>query len=292
MTDHATAAIEIRGLTKTFGSTTAVDGLDLAVRPGSVHGFLGPNGAGKSTTIRALLGLIRPDAGEIRVLGHDPVADPAAATRRVAYVPGDVALWPRLTGAETLATLARLRGGGDRGGDDPARRAELVERFDLDPAKKVREYSKGNRQKVALIAAFAADVDALVLDEPTSGLDPLMERVFADCVAEATARGVAVLLSSHILSEVQALADEVTIIRAGAVVQSGPLAELTALRGARVTATLPDGAGVDELVDHAAVPARLRELLDAGATDLGCTPPALADVFLAHYSGADEGGAR
>ncbi|MDO5730499.1 ABC transporter ATP-binding protein [Corynebacterium sphenisci] len=291
MNDHAAAAIGIRGLTKTFGSTTAVDGLDLVVRPGGVHGFLGPNGAGKSTTIRALLGLIRPDAGEIRVLGHDPVADPAAATRRVAYVPGDVALWPRLTGAETLATLARLRGGG-RGGDDPARRAELIERFDLDPSKRVREYSKGNRQKVALIAAFAADVDVLVLDEPTSGLDPLMERVFADCVAEATGRGAAVLLSSHILSEVQALADEVTIIRAGAVVQSGPLAELTALRGARVTATLPDGAAVDELVDHAAVPARLRELLDAGARDLGCTPPALADVFLAHYSDPAEGGAR
>lgn len=291
MTDHAAAAIEIRGLTKTFGATTAVDGLDLAVRPGSVHGFLGPNGAGKSTAIRALLGLIRPDAGRIRVLGHDPVADPAAATRRVAYVPGDVALWPRLTGAETLATLARLRGG-DRPGDDPARRAGLIERFDLDPSKRVREYSKGNRQKVALIAAFAADVDALVLDEPTSGLDPLMERVFAECVAEAVDRGVAVLLSSHILSEVQALADEVTIIRAGAVVQSGPLAELTALRGARVTATLPDGSGVDELVDHAAVPARLRELLDAGAADLGCTPPALADVFLAHYADKAEGGAR
>src|SRR6476619_1276423 len=177
-------AIEISGLVKTFGPTRALDGLDLAVERGEVHGFLGPNGAGKSTTIRVLLGLLRSDGGEARLLDGDPWADAVALHRRLAYVPGEVTLWPTLTGGEVIDVLGRLRGG-----HDPARRAALLERFELDPTKKIRTYSKGNRQKVALVAALAADVDLLVLDEPTSGLDPLMEQVFADCVAERVAAG-------------------------------------------------------------------------------------------------------
>lgn len=290
---HDSAAITVRGLTKRFGSFTAVDELDLTVRTGTVHGFLGPNGAGKSTAIRAILGMLRPQAGSIDVLGHDPTRDPAAATRRVAYVPGDVALWPQLTGGQALAALARLRGpgggghGGHGGGDDPALREELIERFRLDPSKKVREYSKGNRQKVMLVAALAADVDVLVLDEPTSGLDPLMEREFGDCVRERVDRGTSVLLSSHILSEVQDLADDITIIRDGRLVESGRLRDLTHLRGSRVSGTLPDGARHDDLVPRDEVPVRLRQLLDAGATDISCTDASLEDVFLDHYAGAE-----
>lgn len=279
------AAIIVRGLTKRFGSFTAVDELDLTVRTGTVHGFLGPNGAGKSTAIRAILGMLRPNAGSIDVLGHDPTRDPAAATRRVAYVPGDVALWPQLTGGQALATLARLRDPDH--GDDPARRGELIERFRLDTSKKVREYSKGNRQKVMLVAALAADVDVLVLDEPTSGLDPLMEREFAACVRERVDGGTSVLLSSHILSEVQDLADDITIIRDGRLVESGRLRDLTHLRGSRVAGTLPDGTRPDDLVPRDDVPARLRQLLDAGATDISCTDADLEDVFLDHYAGAE-----
>ncbi len=287
----------MRGLTKRFGSVTAVDDLDLTVRRGTVHGFLGPNGAGKSTTIRAILGMLRPDAGTIDVLGHDPVRDPASATARVAYVPGDVALWPQLTGGEALATMAKLRAGGARGagasrgasrgsaGDDPARRAELIERFRLDTSKKIRDYSKGNRQKVMLVAALAADVDVLVLDEPTSGLDPLMEREFAACVRERVAEGASVLLSSHILSEVQDLADDITIIRDGRLVESGSLKDLTHLRGSRLAATLPDGSRVDRLLPRDEVPAALSDLLARGAADISCTDAGLEDIFLDHYSG-------
>ena len=188
----------------------ALDGLDLTVRPGEVHGFLGPNGAGKSTTIRVLLGLLRKDAGEVRLFGGDPWRDAAALHRRLAYVPGDVNLWPNLTGGEVIDLLGRLRGGLDE-----ARVAELVERFELDPTKKGRSYSKGNRQKVALVAALAADVELLVLDEPTSGLDPIMESVFQTYVDEFRDRGHTVLLSSHILAEVERLCDRVSIIRAG-----------------------------------------------------------------------------
>ncbi|MEJ6018970.1 ABC transporter ATP-binding protein [Corynebacterium sp. H113] len=283
------AAITVRNLVKTFGSgrhtTVAVDDLDLSVREGTVHGFLGPNGAGKSTTIRAILGMLRPDSGTIDVLGHDPVSDPASATRRVAYVPGDVALWPQLTGMEAIDTLARLR---DRhGGDDPARRAELIERFRLDPTKKVRSYSKGNRQKVMLVAALAADADVLILDEPTSGLDPLMEREFADCIRERVSTGTSVLLSSHILSEVQGLADDITIIRDGRLVESGPLRELAHLRGSKVTATLRDGTLYDEFVDKQDVPETLQRLLDDGAMDLTVADAGLGDIFMAHYAGTD-----
>ena len=273
--------IEITGLVKKYGGVPAVDHLDMRVRAGTVHGFLGPNGSGKSTTIRSLLGLIRPDAGTLRLLGHDPTTHPAAATRRVAYVPGDVALWPHLTGAEALATLARLR---DRHhGDDPARRAELIERFQFDPTKRIRAYSKGNRQKVMLIAALAADADVLVFDEPTSGLDPLMEREFGACLRERVNEGASVLLSSHILSEVQELADDISIIRAGKLVESGRLEDLTHLRGSRIVATLPDGSVHDHLYPAAEVPNQLQKLLNASATGITCTSAGLDDIFLDHY---------
>src|SRR5215470_19267058 len=202
------AAISTEGLVKTFGRTRALDGLDLTVRTGEVHGFLGPNGAGKTTTIRILLGLLRPDAGNVRLLGGDPWRDATALHRRLAYVPGDVMLWPNLSGGEVIDLLGRLRGG-----LDPRRRADLLERFDLDPRKKGRTYSKGNRQKVALVAALASDVELLLLDEPTAGLDPLMEEAFRKVIREDQRRGGrTVLLSSHILAEVEALCERVTII--------------------------------------------------------------------------------
>ncbi|HEY7069378.1 MAG TPA: ABC transporter ATP-binding protein, partial [Acidimicrobiales bacterium] len=205
------AAIAVSGLVKTFGHTRALDGLDLEVATGEIHGFLGPNGAGKSTTIRVLLGLLRADAGDVHLLGGDPWRDAVELHRHLAYVPGDVNLWPNLTGGEVIDLLGRLRGG-----LDPRRREELIERFDLDPRKKARTYSKGNRQKVALVSALASDAELLILDEPTSGLDPLMETVFQDTVREITAGGNrTVLLSSHILAQVEALCDRVSIIRLG-----------------------------------------------------------------------------
>src|SRR5438552_14756959 len=210
-----THAIAVAGLVKTFGSTRALDGLDLSVRTGEVHGFLGPNGAGKTTTIRVLLGLLRADAGTARLLGGDPWHDATALHRRLAYVPGDVTLWPNLSGGEVIDLLGRLRGGLDQ-----KRRADLLERFDLDPTKKGRTYSKGNRQKVALVAALASDVELLILDEPTSGPEPLMEEVFRQCIEEERQRDRTVLLSSHILSEVEALCDRVSIIRRGKVVET------------------------------------------------------------------------
>ncbi len=216
-----TTAISVTGLVKTFGRTRALDGLDLTVRTGEVHGFLGPNGAGKSTTIRVLLGLLRADAGDVRLLGGDPWADATALHRRLAYVPGDVNLWPNLTGGEAIDLLGRLRGGIDQ-----ARRQELIERFELDPTKKGRTYSKGNRQKVALVAGLASDAELLLLDEPTSGLDPLKETVFQEWIEEARKAGRTVLLSSHILAEVEALCDRVSIIRAGRTVETGSLADL------------------------------------------------------------------
>ncbi|MFI5425841.1 ABC transporter ATP-binding protein [Aeromicrobium sp. UC242_57] len=215
--------VQVHGLIKSYGRSRALDGLDLTIRAGEVHGFLGPNGSGKSTTLRALLGLLRVDGGAASVFGLDPWRDAVAIHRRLAYVPGDVALWPNLTGGETVDLLLRMRG------VDPttSRKDELVDRFRLDPTKKGRAYSKGNRQKVALVAAFSVDTELLILDEPTSGLDPLMEQVFNECVAEHTARGVTVLLSSHILGEVEHLAQRVTIIREGRTIASGSLAELT-----------------------------------------------------------------
>jgi ABC-2 type transport system ATP-binding protein len=289
-------AISISGLVKTFGPTRALDGLDLEVGTGEVHGFLGPNGAGKTTTLRILLGLLRADAGTARLLDGDPWRDAVALHRRLAYVPGDVTLWPSLSGGEVIDLLGRLRGGLDQ-----RRRAELLDRFDLDPRKKARTYSKGNRQKVALVAALASDVELLLLDEPTSGLDPLMEAAFRDWInAEERARGRTVLLSSHILAEVEALADRVSIIRAGRIVESGTLAELRHLTRTSVTAELaapPDGLlelpGVHNLevdgtrvrlqVDTASLDGVLRQLSAVGVRSLVSQPPTLEELFLRHY---------
>ncbi|QYX78467.1 ABC transporter ATP-binding protein [Streptomyces akebiae] len=299
----ANPALEVTGLHKSFGRTHALAGLDLSVETGEVHGFLGPNGAGKSTAIRVLLGLLRADAGAARVLGRDPWTDAVEVHRRIAYVPGDVTLWRNLSGGEVIDLYGRLRGG-----LDARRRAELVERFELDPTKKGRTYSKGNRQKVALVAAFASDVDLLILDEPTSGLDPLMEEVFQRCVREERDRGRTVLLSSHILSEVEELCDRVSIIRKGVTVESGSLADLRHLTRTTVTAELagPPGGlahltGVHDLdvqgnrvrlqVDTAELNAVLRSLTESGVRSLTSTPPTLEELFLRHYQ-AEEVAAR
>jgi ABC-2 type transport system ATP-binding protein len=291
--------ISISGLTKRFGPTRALDGLDLEVRTGEVHGFLGPNGAGKTTTIRVLLGLLRADAGRAVLLGGDPWRDAVALHRRLAYVPGDVALWPSLSGGEVIDLLGRLRGG-----LDPKRRADLLERFDLDPRKKARTYSKGNRQKVALVAALASDVELLLLDEPTSGLDPLMEARFREVIADERHSGRTVLLSSHILAEAEALCDRISIVRAGRTVESGTLAELRHLTRTSIEAELagpPDGltglAGVYGLevdgtrvrcqVDADRLDQVLRHLSAAGVRSLVSQPPTLEELFLRHYQ-ADE----
>ena len=289
------AAIEISGLVKTFGPTRALDGLDLTVEAGEVHGFLGPNGAGKSTTIRVLLGLLRADAGTARLLGGDPWKDGVELHRRLAYVPGDVNLWPNLTGGEAIDLLGRLRGG-----LDPRRRAELLERFELDPTKKGRSYSKGNRQKVALVAALAADAELLILDEPTSGLDPLMEAMFQECVRELKAAGRTVLLSSHILAEVEALCHRVSIIRAGRTVESAAIDDMRHLtRTSIVVETVEDPAELARLdgihglrvedhealfdVDTAQLDAVLQKLTDLGVRSLVSRPPTLEELFLRHY---------
>ncbi|QGQ20614.1 ATP-binding cassette domain-containing protein [Cellulomonas sp. JZ18] len=289
--------VDVHDLTKSFGTVRALDHLDLTVEAGEVHGFLGPNGAGKTTTLRVLLGLIRADSGSARVLGADPWADAVALHRRTAYVPGDVTLWPQLTGGETVDLLLRLHGRHDR-----RRRDELLERFALDPTKKARTYSKGNRQKVALVAALASDAELLVLDEPTSGLDPLMELVFQECVAEAAAAGRTVLLSSHVLAEVERLCERVTIVREGRTVLTGSLAELRALHRTSVSATtdadpaalaaLPgvhdvrrDGGRVQLAVDDDALPQLLAALARAGARGLVATPPSLEELFVQQYAG-------
>jgi ABC-2 type transport system ATP-binding protein len=274
-------AIEISGLRKSFGRTTALDGLDLTVQTGEVHAFLGPNGAGKTTTIRVLLGLVRADGGKVRLLGGDPWHNATALHRRLAYVPGDVTLWPSLTGGEIIDLMRRLRGG-----DDSSRRKELVERFDLDPSKKARAYSKGNRQKVALIAALSSDAELLILDEPTSGLDPLMEETFRECVTEERHNGRTVLLSSHILAEAEALADRLTIIRAGRTVETGSLAELRHLTRYHVTASLDDGSSVQREVEPDQLNDLLRSLTAVGVHSLTCRPPTLEEIFLKQYSAA------
>jgi ABC-2 type transport system ATP-binding protein len=289
------AAIAVSGLVKTFGPTRALDGLDLEVATGEVHGFLGPNGSGKSTTIRVLLGLLRPDSGSVRLLDGDPWHDAVALHRRLAYVPGDVTLWPQITGGEAIDLLGRLRGG-----LDPARRGELLERFDLDPTKKARSYSKGNRQKVALVAALAADVELLILDEPTSGLDPLMEAVFQEYIREVRAAGRTVLLSSHILAEAEALCDRVSIIRHGRTVQTGSLDELRHLtrtsisvETARPVTALDGMPGVHDVaardgrlrfdVDSDRLDDVLRHLTGFGVRSLRSAPPTLEELFLRHY---------
>ena len=291
--------IDIKGLTKSYGRFPALRGLDLHVERGEVHGFLGPNGAGKSTTIRVLLGLLKADGGTVRLLGGDPWRDVVPLHRRLAYVPGDVSLWPGMTGGEAIDLLGTLRGGLDE-----SRRADLVERFELDPSKRGRQYSKGNKQKVAIVAALASDVELLVLDEPTSGLDPLMENVFQEVIGEAKQRGTTVLLSSHILAEAESLADRVSIIRDGVVVQSGTIGDLRDTARTTIHATLermPDRADVPVLddvridssrltatVDSAAIGDAMRALTGYGITSLTVEPPSLESLFLRLYDDAGE----
>lgn len=298
MTRHgAEAVIELTDVRKTFGRTVALDDLTMEVPAGQVHGFLGPNGAGKSTTIRVLLGMLRPDSGTARLFGSDPWQDAASLHRRLAYVPGDVNLWPNLTGGEAIDLIGRARGG-----VDPKRRDELIERFDLDPRKRARAYSKGNRQKVALVAALASKVELLLLDEPTSGLDPLMERQFTEIIRAEQSDGRTVLLSSHVLSEVEELCDHVSIIRDGRIVESGTLDQLRHLHRTSVSATLPDPSSIAALpgvhdpqivgthlradVDDDAMAGVLRALADRGARGITATPPSLEELFLRHYADA------
>ncbi|WP_026455136.1 ABC transporter ATP-binding protein [Saccharomonospora iraqiensis] len=286
-------AIRLHQVSKSFGRARALAGLDLTVHRGEVHGLLGPNGAGKSTAIRVLLGMLRPGAGGATVLGRDPWSAAPELHRRLAYVPGDVSLWPNLTGGEVIDLLTRMHGTGSR-----ARRDELIERFELDPAKRSRTYSKGNRQKVGLVTAFSLDADLLVLDEPTSGLDPLMNEVFKECVREANRAGRTVLLSSHILSEVEQLCGRVSIVRSGRTVDAGSLAELRAHAATMVTATLataPDDlSGIEGVRDVVADGTRITVtttrydalmtcLARAGIESLTVTPPTLEDLFLHYY---------
>ncbi|CAM2976429.1 ABC transporter ATP-binding protein [Actinomyces slackii] len=310
MTADCHPIIDITGLTKTFGrgrrAARALDGLDMSVAAGEVAGFLGPNGAGKTTTLRILLGMLRADGGTARLFGSDPWQG-VGLRERLAYVPGDVALWPGLTGAQTLEALASLRRRpASEAQEVAARRAELIERFDLDPSKRVRAYSKGNRQKVALIAALSEPVELLVLDEPTSGLDPLMEEVFTQCVAEAAARGTAVLLSSHILSEVERLCSTVTIVRAGRTVEQGSLEQIRGMLRTRVRAvvesdpeSLREQEGIHELsateaerawevaftVEAERTPTAMSALTALGVRSLTASPPSLDELFLRHYEG-------
>lgn len=294
-------AVEIRGLVKTFGHTMALDGMNLTVAPGDITGFLGPNGAGKSTTIRVLLGLLRANSGTVRLLGGDPWRDAVSLHRRIAYVPGDVTLWPNLTGLQAIDFLARLRGDG---AVDTRRRDQLIERFELDPHKKARTYSKGNRQKVAIVAAFSTNAELYILDEPTSGLDPLMEKAFQICVEEVAENGAAVLLSSHILAEVEKLCDNVTIIRSGRTVKSGTLEELRHLMRTTVTVrTQTDGQALQRApfvhefsvddghynfsVDRADLDHAMAKLTELGIVELTVTPASLEDLFLREYQGAD-----
>jgi ABC-2 type transport system ATP-binding protein len=288
-------AISLSNVVKTFGSTRALDGLDLEVATGEIHGFLGPNGAGKSVTIRTLLGLLRHDSGTVRLLGGDPWRDAVPLHRRLAYVPGDVSLWPNLSGGEIIDYFARLRGDLDK-----TRRDDLIERFELDPRKKAGTYSKGNRQKVALVVALSSDAELLLLDEPTAGLDPLMETVFQDCILGVAGEGRTVLMSSHILAEVEKLCDRVTIIRLGVAVQSGsldelrtttrtaitvaterPCAGLEAMKG--VTAMRTDGSSVSFEVDNDALGAVMSHLAGFGIRSLVSQPPTLEELFLREY---------
>ncbi len=290
--------IEVHGLEKSFGSTVALNGLDLSVARGEVHGFLGPNGAGKSTTIRILLGLIRADGGSARVLGGDPWRDATELHKKLAYVPGDVALWPMLSGGEVIDLLGRMGGG-----IDESRKTSLVQRFELDPTKKCKTYSKGNRQKVALIAALAANAELLILDEPTSGLDPLMEAEFGRVIKEDIGNGRTVLMASHILSEVEALCQRVSIVRAGKIVESGTLEDLRHLTRTTISARLAsvppdlselngvhdlavDGTTVNFQVDQATLESALKALTTAGVVSLVSRPPTLEELFLRHYQEA------
>lgn len=293
---EADGTIEVRGMVKEFGSLRALDGLDLVVQKGEVHGFLGPNGAGKSTTIRVLLGLLRKSAGEVRVLGGDPWSDAVALHKRLAYIPGEVNLWPNLTGGEAIDVLTKLRGNGM----DKQRRAELLDRFELDPAKKIRTYSKGNRQKVAIIAALVSNVELYLMDEPTSGLDPLLEMKFQQTVKELKDEGKTVLLSSHILAEVEALCDRVSIIREGKIVESGTLTELRHLTRTSVTVVAKrqiegldrldgvydvetDGERVTFEVDAPSLNTVLQHVARYDVQEFISQPPTLEELFMRHY---------
>lgn len=292
--------IEVRGLHKNFGKVEALRGLDLAVPQGKVVGFLGPNGSGKTTTIRVLLGLLSADSGKLSLFGGDPWKDAVALHKRLVYVPGDVALWPKLTGGEVIDVLSSLTGG-----LEPERKKRMIEKFDLDPTKKARAYSKGNRQKVALVAALASRAELLILDEPTSGLDPLMEAAFTECIQEIKKEGRSVLLSSHIFSEVEKLADTITIIKEGATVESGSLADLRHLTRTRVSAVLTkDAAGLKSVegihdihfegnhvtfsLDNNKLPNVLERIAALDPVGLTLNPPSLEDLFLSHYKSGDE----
>ncbi len=288
-------ALVIENLVKTFGAVRALDDFNMDVKTGEVHGFLGPNGAGKSTAIRVLLGLLRADSGEVSLLGGDPWADAVELHRRLAYVPGDVTLWPELTGGEAIDVLGRLRGGLDE-----RKRERLIERFDLDPSKKARTYSKGNRQKVAIVAALASDVELLIMDEPTAGLDPLMEVIFQEAIKEEQEAGKTILLSSHLLYQVEILCDRVTIIRQGKDVERGTLDELRHLTRTSITAeTEQDPAGLAELpgvhdftsengrvhfdVDTEQIDGAIKQVSALGIRNLISRPPTLEQLFMRHY---------
>jgi len=292
------SVVSIQNLVKNFGKFTALNGVNLELREGEVYGFIGPNGAGKSTTIRVLLGILQATSGQVTVFGKDAWRDAVEIHKRIAYVPGDVNLWPNLTGGEVIDLFTRLRHGGKG-----SKREDLIGRFDLDPSKKCRTYSKGNRQKVALVAAFAAEADLYILDEPTSGLDPLMEQVFQQCVLEAKAQGKTVLLSSHILSEVEKLCDTLGIIRRGEIIETGTLSELRHLTRTSITVQterplrdLVAQAGVHDVqiegdgtvfsVDTEALGQMLQYLGQYGIESLECAPPSLEELFMRHY--ADE----
>jgi ABC-2 type transport system ATP-binding protein len=291
--------IEIRGLHKSFGKVQALQGLNLEVPQGEVLGFLGPNGSGKTTTIRILLGLLRSDKGTISLFGSDPWKDAVALHKKLVYVPGDVALWPKLTGGEVIDVLSSLTGG-----LEPERKKRMIEKFDLDPTKKARTYSKGNRQKVALVAALASQAELLILDEPTSGLDPLMEAAFTDCIQEIKKEGRSVLLSSHIFSEVEKLADTITIIKEGVTVESGTLAQLRHLTRTHVSVILKkdasalrtsrgihdfhaEGQHISFSLDNEAMPAVLEQIAILDPIGLTVNPPSLEDLFLSHYKSVD-----
>jgi ABC-2 type transport system ATP-binding protein len=297
--------LKVTNLTKKFGKFTALNGVNLELNAGEILGFIGPNGAGKSTTIRVLLGILKATGGEVKLFNKDAWQDAVDIHKRVAYVPGDVNLWPNLTGGEVIDLFIKLNGTANK-----AKREELIEKFDLDPSKKCRTYSKGNRQKVALVAAFSSDADLFILDEPTSGLDPLMEKVFQECVMEVKRQGKSVLLSSHILSEVEKLCDRVSIIRQGRIIESGTLNELRHLTRTQVLVDtsmpitgLLDMPGIHDIqesehgmsfqVDTMQMDAVIRHISQFGIIRLESAPPTLEDLFMRHYEGEkDTGGVR
>jgi ABC-2 type transport system ATP-binding protein len=291
------SVLKTTNLTKRFGKFTALNGVDIEVKKGEVFGFIGPNGAGKSTTIRILLGIIQATEGSAEIFGMDAWKNAVEIHKRIAYVPGDVNLWPNLTGGEVIDLFVKLRGGNHK-----SRREELIERFDFDPAKKCRTYSKGNRQKVALISAFSSDADLYILDEPTSGLDPLMERVFQECVLEAKNEGKSILLSSHILSEVEKLCDRVGIIRQGQIIETGTLEEMRHLTRTHLLVktkmpmdSLHEVKGVHEIeatdqgisfqVDAQELENVMKYISNFAIIKLESTPPTLEDLFMRHYEG-------